>query len=171
MKANRPIGRSVGSFVPQLTRVALEKFGFPAAAILTDWPAIAGSDLASFTAPERLRWPKRAGDPADGDNPWHGAEGATLILRVEGPRVLEMQHRTPQLIERVNAYFGFRAVIDVRLLQAPLAKPKRIVGPDRKQAPKLPIAASDVADAALRDVLERLGGNVANQNRRPQAAR
>ena len=159
MQVKKPIGRSVGSFVPALTRTAVEKFGFPQAAILTDWAAIVGADMASYTAPERLRWPRGAEANRDDDNPWNGAEGATLILRVEGPRVLEIQHRTGQLIERVNAYFGFRAVIVVRLMQAPLSKGKKTAAPN-KQAAVVPIPSAEVADDRLRDVLERLGGNV-----------
>ena len=159
MQIKKPVGRSIGSFVPALTRTAVEKFGFPQAAILTDWPAIVGADLASYTAPERLRWPRGAEAGRDEDNPWNGAEGATLILRVEGPRILEIQHRTGQLIEQVNSYFGFRAVIDVRLMQAPLSKAKKAAAP-KKQAPVTPIASSEIADDRLRDVLERLGGNV-----------
>ncbi len=169
MQVKKPIGRSVGSFVPQLTRTAVEKYGFPQAAILTDWPAIVGADLASYTQPERLRWPRGAADSTE-ENPWNGAEGATLVLRVEGPRVLEIQHRTGQLIERVNSYFGFRAVIDVRLMQAPLAKAKK-TAPPKKQAPVTPIPAAEVADDRLRDVLERLGGNVRRETAKVPAAR
>jgi hypothetical protein len=169
MQVKKPIGRSVGSFVPQLTRTAVEKYGFPQAAILTDWAAIVGPDLASYTQPERLRWPRGAGNATE-DNPWNGADGATLILRVAGPRALEIQHRTEQLIERVNAYFGFRAVIDVRLMQAPLAKAKAAAAP-RTQAPVTPIPAAEVADDRLRDVLERLGGNVRRQAAKVPAAR
>ena len=169
MQVKKPIGRSVGSFVPQLTRSAIEKFGFPQAAILTDWAAIVGADLASYTAPERLRWPRGAAEGTE-DKPWNGAQGATLILRVEGPRVLEIQHRTEQLIERVNAYFGFRAVIDVRLMQAPLA-PLTKAAPPRKQAPVTPIAATEVADDRLRDVLERLGGNVKRETAKVRPVR
>jgi hypothetical protein len=170
MQVRKPIGRSIGSFVPALTRTAVEKFGFPQAAILTDWPAIVGADLASYTAPERLRWPRGAEAQRDEDNPWNGAEGATLILRVEGPRVLEIQHQTGQLIERVNAYFGFRAVIDVRLIQAPLAKAKKLSAP-KKQAPIVPVPAAEVADDRLRDVLERLGGNVRREATKALATR
>lgn len=163
MARKTPIGRSVGSFVPKVTQKALEKFGFPAAAILTDWPMIVGAEVAAYTAPERLRWPNRPAPEADSDDqePWHGAEGATLQLRVEGPRALELQHRIPQLIERINAHFGFRAITDIRILQAPVSKPKR---PNvRRQAgppPRVAIPAAEVTDDQLRDVLERLGGNV-----------
>ena len=170
MSHKAPVGRTVGSFVPQLTKKAMETYGFPAAAILTDWPAIAGPELASYTAPERLRWPQRAGSQNDEEQPWHGAQGATLVLRVEGPRALEMQHCTAQLIERVNAYFGFCAVTDIRLLQAPVTKSASKPGGERKQAPRLPVAATEIADDRLRDVLERLGGNVQQQNRQKRSA-
>ena len=163
MARKPPIGRSVGSFVPKVTQKALEKYGFPAAAILTDWPMIVGADVAGYTAPERLRWPNRPSPEADSDDqePWHGAEGATLQLRVEGPRALELQHCIPQLIERINAHFGFRAVTGIRILQAPVSKPKRPASRARTgPAPRVAIPKAEVTDNQLRDVLERLGGNV-----------
>ena len=163
MARKPPIGRSVGSFVPGLAQKALQKFGFPAAAILTEWPMIVGPDIAAYTAPERLRWPNRPPPEADetDQEPWHGAEGATLVLRVEGPRALELQHRIAQLIERINAHFGFQAITGIRILQAPVSKPKRPTARLRSgPPPRVAIPASEVADNKLRDVLERLGGNV-----------
>ncbi len=110
--------KMVGELVPTLMRPAFEKFGFPAAAILTDWAAIAGPELAAFTAPERLKWP-RAAASAEGDA---STTGATLILRVGGARALEVEHLRSQLIERINASFGYRAVSEIRVVQAPLAR-------------------------------------------------
>ena len=52
-------------------------------------------------------------------------EGATLVLRIEGPRAIEVQHRAAQILERINAYFGYRAVTDMRFLQAPIARVAR----------------------------------------------
>ena len=159
-----PIGRSLGSLLPQVTKKAMEKFGFPAAAILTDWPQIVGPETASFTAPERLRWPKQH-EGADEPN----SDGATLVLRVEGPRALEVQHRIAQLMERINAHFGFRAITEIRLLQAPLSRP-RVAPKLRPVDPKarLPIPAAEIPDERLRDVLERLGEQV-RQNQPPKA--
>lgn len=141
----------------------MEAYGFPAAAVLTDWPQIAGPELAAYTAPERLRWPKR---PDGGDEP--GGEGATLVLRVEGPRALELQHRIPQLIERVNAHFGFLAITGIRILQAPLSRsraaPKR---PALDPKARVPIPPAEVPDERLRDVLERMGAQV-RQNQPPK---
>lgn len=113
--------KHAAALTPALTRPAFEKFGFPAAALLTGWAAIAGADIAGFSAPERLKWPRRPEDPAAETS----GQGATLILRVDGPRALELQHRLPQLTERINAYFGFRAVAKIRLYQAPLEAPAK----------------------------------------------
>jgi hypothetical protein len=106
--------RTVGEFVPTLMRSAFEKYGFPAASLLTDWSAIAGPELARYTAPERLKWP-RAKSGTD-----EGTGGATLILRVAGAHALEVEQMRPQLIARINASFGYRAVADIRVIQAPL---------------------------------------------------
>lgn len=158
--ARKPlIGRSIGSLLPQVTQKALEKYGFPAAAVLTDWPQIVGPELASYTAPERLRWPK--GQDLQGDDGATSAEGATLVLRVEGPRALEVQHMIGQLIERINAHFGFLAVTEIRILQAPIVRSRGT--PLRKTpqpTPRVPIAATEVPDERLRQALERLGGQV-----------
>lgn len=135
--------KSVGEFVPALMRPAFEKFGFPAAAILTEWDAIAGPEFAAFTAPERLKWPRKT--PA-GDEEM-SRSGATLILRVSGARALEVDHLRPQLIERINAAFGYRAVSDIRILQAPIP-PTKTVKPVRSQ----PAFAAVNDDARLADL-------------------
>jgi len=149
--------KRAAAFTPALTRPAFEKFGFPAAALLTDWAAIAGADIAGISAPERLKWPRRPEDPEAGN----AGSGATLVLRVDGPRALELQYRLPQLIERINAYFGFRAVAQIRLYQAPLeapathrARPERVTPrADRKglvnriENPRLRTALARIAAA------------------------
>lgn len=110
--------RTVGSFVPGLTRKAFEKFGFSTATLITDWAAIAGAELAGYTAPERLKWPRGAGGEA-GD--WEtDRRGATLMLRVDPARALDVDYRARQIVERINAYFGYRAVETLRIVQAPL---------------------------------------------------
>jgi len=36
------------------------------------------------------------------------------VLRVEGPRAIEVQHRSGPILERVNTYFGYRAVAETQ---------------------------------------------------------
>jgi hypothetical protein len=153
---NRVRARSVGEFLPSLMRPAFEKYGFSSAAILTDWAALAGPELAAYTAPERLKWPrKKPGEDA-------GAEtGATLILRVIGARALEVEHRRPQIIERLNASFGYRAVAEIRVVQAPLERRESRRAPARIEADpdRLP-ALADIREERLRTAIARLAGGI-----------
>ncbi len=97
----------MGSFVPGLTKKAFEKHGFAAATLLTDWETIVGRELASYTVPERLKWPRMTGSTeADPDGP---RPGGTLHLRVDPARALDVEYRARQIAERINAYFGYRA--------------------------------------------------------------
>jgi hypothetical protein len=148
--------RAVGSFVPKLTRKAFEKYGFSAATLLTDWAAIVGKDLAAFTAPERLKWPRGIAIREDVETGAEGRPGATLVLRVNPARALDVEYKGRQILERINGYFGYRAIAELRILQAPLAKSAA-----PKPAPQIPspVAAPELAsipDAGLRAALERL---------------
>lgn len=156
--------KAVGSFVPTLTKKAFEKFGFSTATLITDWARIAGAELAGYTMPDKLKWPR--GAQADGIHEDEGERrGATLILRVDPARALDVEYRSRQIMDRINSYFGYRAVEIIRLVQAPLdTKADRPGGPARSQ----PAARADVAaDDPLAAALARLEQGI----RRDQAAR
>jgi hypothetical protein len=154
--------KAVGSFLPGLTRKAFEKYGFSAASLITDWPAIAGRELAAYTAPERLKWPRgveRSDDEASATE--KGRPGATLVLRVDGARALDVQYNARQIIDRINAYFGYAAIAELRLVQAPVTA----TGREQPRAPRqarepLTQEVAGVADTALRAALARLGAGI-----------
>ncbi len=129
---------------------AFSKFGFKRHEILTQWPAIVGEPLASFTLPERIT-------PAQG--------GGTLVVRVDGGAALEVQHMAPQILERINTYLGGPVVTKLRLVQGPIRRPiKRAVKPDRElsseETGSLASATDGVADPKLRDSLVALGRRI-----------
>jgi hypothetical protein len=112
---------AVGGYLPKLTKKAFEKYGFSTTTLIMDWAAIAGSDIASATLPEKLKWPRATGDQTNDDANSH--EGAVLVLRVDPARALDISYRERQIIDRINAHFGYRAIAALRLVQAPLAVP------------------------------------------------
>lgn len=166
--------RTVGAFVPKLTKKAFEKYGFPAAALLTDWAAIVGPELASFTQPEKLKWPRGArGKAADfgesaSQEPIDGA--ATLVLRADGPCSIEVQQQAGLIIERINRYFGYRAVRDLRVIQAPIVRLKAVtqhadVGLDSRKAKPRDVVQTrstiaNVRDPLLKGALERMSQGI-----------
>lgn len=152
--------KAVGSFVPQLTRKAFEKFGFSAATLIMDWPTIVGGEVAYYTQPERLKWPRIAEDAgAEGIVPQKNRSGATLVLRVDDARALDVQYKSRQLIERINAYFGYAAIAEIRIVQGPIERATRTVKRTGAAAPTTGEVAG-VAHEPLRDALARLGASV-----------
>jgi hypothetical protein len=155
--------RAVGSFLHQAIEPAARARGFATSLILSEWPAIAGSDLADFTAPDRLVWPRRE---KDGEEPLREASrkpgGATLYLRVDGPRAIEVQYRASQILERINVYFGYAAVTSLRIVQAPVLRAPRKTeeSPRPVDESVLPEAAAGIESGDLRQALARLGANV-----------
>src|SRR5471030_1350396 len=102
----------------------------PLARLKAQWPAIVGAELARISQPEALM----ANRGARGTHAGAGA-GAALKLRVAGSASLEIQHRSAQLVERVNAYFGHRLIDDIRLVQGgfvPAPAPVRCPRPIRR---------------------------------------
>lgn len=150
--------RAVGTYVPKLTHKAFEKYGFAAAALITDWAVIVGNEVARYTAPERLKWPRGVEAGGDVEEGSEGRPGATLIVRVEPARALDVQYKAQQLIERINAHFGYRAVAELRLLQAPLPERTQRADEAQRLAPP-PCAAPElagIADERLRRALADL---------------
>lgn len=164
--------KMVGAHVPAITKKAFERFGFPQAALLTDWEAIIGPELARFTEPERLKWPRPSENAPDDESqskpvpagkmrkPPRDFTGATLVLRVDGPLAIEVQHKSVQIIERINGYFGFRAVTELRILQAPVVRKLSRPVPPRQPPPVVPLPPGTTP---LEQALLQLGRHVKEQ--------
>jgi hypothetical protein len=156
MTSRRQGLRAISRELPDVTRSALAKRGFAAARVIADWAEIVGAALAASSVPERL---VRA----------RGADSATLVVRVSPGAALELQHAIPQVIERVNGYFGFRAVDRLRLVQGPVATRKKPAAPTL--TPLTPAAEqalettlAPLANSPLHDSLAKLGRAVAGKS-------
>ncbi|OSQ39452.1 DUF721 domain-containing protein [Thalassospira mesophila] len=152
--------RNLAPLVSNLTRPLVRKRGFFQAEILLHWGEIVGPALEDCTAPIRYSQPR-------GEN----AGGGTLVVRVSGPMALELQHRMPQIIDRVNTYFGYRAVERIKMMQGDISRPERRVrapvnvpeGPIRQGSEKV---INEIEDPALREVLLRLGRHVSGAGKK-----
>ncbi len=74
--------------------------------MLAEWPRIAGDDMASRTAPLDLKFSKKA------DN-----NQAILHLAVQPAYATEFLYQKPVLIERLNIFFGYPAIKDIKIIQ------------------------------------------------------
>ena len=141
--------RSLASLTRPLARRAVgRKRATALGAMLLDWPLIVGAEWADKATPDRLSRP--SGD----------AGGGILTLRIAGADALEAQHQAPQLVERINSHFGYRAVDRIRLVQRPhpprpATAPRRALSPEDRRA--VDSAVAGVMDDGLRCCLADLG--------------
>ena len=134
---------------------AYAKQGFAARELVTRWGEIAGAEVAAHSEPLKIQWPR----PVEGQP----QEPATLVLRVEGPMALEIQHASDVILQRVNRFFGWSAVGRLALRQAPLSRrkgPAASRAPDAQSVAKVAKTLDAIEDEELRAALARLGASI-----------
>lgn len=152
----RPRGgpaKSIAELTPQVGRTAFRRFGFVQSSVVTRWPEIVGEHHAKFCTPEAIRFPP--GEKADGIL-------QLVVLPAHAPLI---QHVVPEIIERVNRFFGYKAVARVKLrqgdVQPPRAEARPAAPPSLKPIPfELGDSLRDVGDPELRAVLESLARTI-----------
>jgi hypothetical protein len=155
---------TLGKHFRDISKAAFSRYGFAYGEILTHWPEIAGERVAQWCEPDKLSWPKTAGEEAR-------KSGGTLVLRVTPGRALDMQHETPHLIDRVNRFFGYGAIAAIKIRQTSLSrtKSKKPESPQALAPVELPAKLAAVADDKLKEALARLGaGALAVKSGSPQ---
>jgi hypothetical protein len=131
------------------------KQGFASRELVTRWAEIAGPEIARHTEPLKMQWPR----PVEGQP----QAPATLVLRVEGPMALEIQHMSDVILQRVNRFLGWNAVGKLALRQAPLSQPlarKTPPAPDAAAVARMAATLDAVEDDDLRAALARLGASI-----------
>ncbi len=158
----RPRGgeaKAISDLMPEIGRAAFRRFGFVQSSVVTRWPAIVGERYAEVSAPQAIRFPsgKRS--------------GGTLDLTVSGAHATLMQHVAPEIVERVNRFFGYAAVDKLKFIHGIIEPPKeprtkRDAGPPSLKPVPLELGEGlrDIADPELATVLESLARQLAEKD-------
>ncbi|WP_082700968.1 DUF721 domain-containing protein [Erythrobacter sp. YT30] len=149
---SRPRGgsaKAIGDLTPEIGRTAFRRFGFVQSSVVTRWPEIVGPHHARVCSPEAIRFP-----------PGERAEGI-LQLVVAPAHAPLIQQVTEEIMERVNRFFGYKAVARVKIRQGQV-KPVSAEKPAKPPPSLKPIpmelgeSLRDIGDPELRTVLESL---------------
>lgn len=141
----------------QITKPVFDRHGFGHGELLSRWPEIVGETLAAHCEPEKVRWPRKAGEAAQ-------KTGGTLYVTATPGRSLDVQYEAPRMIERINRFFGYGAIAAVKITQGALmpraeAKPQPLA-----PAPSRLTAQLDaVEDPVLKNALTRLAAGIASR--------
>lgn len=130
--------------------------------LLDHWPAIIGDAWAEMVHPVKLSFP-----PAGQAGQRHALRSGALTLRLPRGLALEVQYQQPQIITRINNFFGADAITK-------LVMTHRFESPKLRPTPR-PLKATDatalhtatdaIDDAELRAALEGLGAQLYTQPR------
>jgi hypothetical protein len=125
----------------------LASHGFVDVDLVLRWAAIVGTSLAQRCLPQRLSGKSE--------------EGATLTLLADDRAALELQHQTPQLISKINTYFGRTVVKKIKVIVGDLPQPVAalpVVRPlTAAEEATLTEATGAIEDPALKAAFARLG--------------
>jgi hypothetical protein len=150
--------KAIADLMPQIGRTAFRRFGFVQSSVVTRWPEIVGETHARVCAPEAIRFPP--GEKSDG----------ILQLVVVPAHAPLIQHVTPEIMDRVNRFFGYAAVSRVKIRQGvvkpPSAERRAVAPPSLKPIPmELGDSLRDIGDPELRKVLESLARSLSGPTR------
>ena len=152
---------SLGSIFVPLVKDIMSAEDFVEADILLNWRDIVGQEIASFAYPIKVKYNHREN---------------IRILYIEVPVggfALEMQHKEEYLLEKLNAYFGYKAVHKVNISQNIQLKPQ--IKPIKKEKEEIKLnddekkymdeVVGDIKDEKLKEILTKLGESVIISNR------
>jgi hypothetical protein len=135
-----------------------EKRGFAEARLLTHWEDVVGAEIAAIALPLRITYGR--------------GFGGTLVLLTTGAHAPVLEMRGTEIVDRVNACYGYRAVSRVQVTQtAPTgfaegqvafrAAPKaKTPDPDPKRLAQMTEGLNEIEDEGLRAALEALARSV-----------
>ena len=171
---NRP--RPVADLVPALTKDIFGKKNMLFGKLLAEWEHIAGPDIAAQTTPMELYYSRAPGgkdkratgatdkkDSKTGKTPPKAAPQATLHLAVQPAFALELSYQKDLLVERLNVFFGYSAIKDIKITQhsgvmdnkrvrAPLTRPLTM-----QEQQKIDSLVDDIQENDLQIALKNLG--------------
>ncbi len=144
----------------RLKGIAASK-GFAEPDVLLRWPEAVGPALSQICRPVKVSY--------------GGSMGATLIVFADGARATEVEHRAPQIVDRINSFYGYRAISRLKITQATgrrgvargfAEEAQEFAGAPKPDRPDSPPGAAlrqaagmthQIRDPDLRDALTKMG--------------
>lgn len=148
----------VSTLLDDVTKPIFKKRGFYHHKLLTDWPMIVGPALSGYTILQKIVTREVKGQK----------EGILYIDVSNSSAAMQLQFMEPVIIEKIAAYFGFKAVSKLRIQQKPsaqlLQKEKKSIMLSDEENQLLVSLTDDIKDTDLQQSLKELGQYILGNN-------
>jgi len=106
------VPKKIGETLTKVNKTYSSKFGKIEFLILSKWPQIVGTFFAEHSEPDKIS--RITDDFNEFDEPIYKN---FLHVRVSPAAAVEFQHYKDIIIEKINSFFGYKAIADLRLQQ------------------------------------------------------
>lgn len=153
---------SLGNVFIPIMKDVMSAEDFVETDIIMHWADIVGMELSGFCNPLKTKFDTKENT-------------RTLYVEVPGGGfALELRHREDYILEKINAYFGYKAVhrlnisqnVNMKLRSFVIKEQKKVERPlDISEQQYLSELVSEIKDEKLREILVKLGKSVILSNK------
>ena len=122
--------------------------------------------------PEKISWPTKHTEQSSNraSASRYQKIGGVLTLRVAFGRAIDVQYSSPQIIDKINAYYGYSSIAQIKVLQGKLDKPqvrlkKQLPELNAQQSDQLATQTAQIENQDLKQAIHRLAKGVYSQNK------
>ncbi|MEM8791611.1 MAG: DUF721 domain-containing protein [Pseudomonadota bacterium] len=160
-RKGRRFHRPSQSARPRVRTIA-QNNGFAEPDVLLRWAEAVGPALSGICQPVRVSYAQSI--------------GATLLVRTDSGHAPEVEHSKTQIIERINSFYGYRAISRLKITQATGLRGfaegqaafepagRGIKQPSKAATERAAALASDIKNEDLRAAVSRMGAWVLSQS-------
>ena len=161
------IPKKLGDTLSKINKNYSSKFGKIEFIILSKWTQIVGSFFADHSEPDKIS--RITEEFNEFDEPIYKN---FLHVRVSPAAAVEFQHYKDTIIEKINSYFGYKAISDLRLQQnfVPEKKIKnniKLYDQDLSEEEKVSIKSeiNNIKDKELEKSIVNLGASIKREDK------
>lgn len=144
----RPVIKALGKVIDPI----YQQQGFIRAKIILDWHLIMGDKFANFCVPEKIHFP------------FEKRTGGRLVIKTTSSFAVEISHFEPIIINRINQYFGYKAVERINIshtFMTPLRQKRRAIRViSEEQKVELEQQLEEINSPPLKKALFNLGAAI-----------
>lgn len=158
---NRP--QKISKTLGKITKNLISKFDKDEFIIHSKWDEMVGNFFSEYSEPIKLDK-----NHIHSEHEFDGISKTVLHVNIVGPAALEFQHLNNKIIDKINSFFGYRAVSKILLHQVPYlqktknkSKTKKIIKHlNEDQRTVLKKTTSGISSKKLEKALLKLGESI-----------